>query len=217
MREPLPENARCRIHGGAGGRPRGKPDHRNSRLSRVEGRRRWIARMREAKAAGLIEKIPGGRRARDLPKLPTDRRLKRAVRVIEAAMAKRKKEKAAVPAVVERPWQQLDKAQKLGEATDRGLDEIYAFLMKPVDPEKNEKLYLAKISTALSVVSAQIRLDSAALMAQTSLNTLPDTTVKLRLEEAFALLDAVPLSDDDGEGDEAGAEAGVVGDDSAIS
>jgi hypothetical protein len=122
--------------------------------------------MHAAKARGEIAKFPNGRRAKSLPPLSKDRKIRKAQRLLEAAMAKRKAEKAAVPATVTQPWQGLDKAGKLSEMTDQGLDELYAFLMKPVDPEKNEKLYLAKISTALSVVSAQIRLDAAALMAR---------------------------------------------------
>jgi hypothetical protein len=45
--------------------------------------------MRAAKAAGLIEKIPGGRRARGLPPLSPDPTIRKAQRLIEELMAKR--------------------------------------------------------------------------------------------------------------------------------
>ena len=44
------------------GRPRGIPEHPNSRAARLAGRQRWVERMRLAKAQGLIAKIPGGRK-----------------------------------------------------------------------------------------------------------------------------------------------------------
>src|SRR5215471_9147752 len=59
-RKPAPLNqTRCHLHAG---RPKGGPEHPNSRAARLEGRRRWLERMKAAKAAELIEKIPGGRR-----------------------------------------------------------------------------------------------------------------------------------------------------------
>jgi hypothetical protein len=82
----MPDSIRCRLHGG---RPPGTPQHPNTRAAAIEGRRRWLERMRRAKAAGLIEKIPGGRRKRGLPKLSKDRIIARAQRVLEEVMAKK--------------------------------------------------------------------------------------------------------------------------------
>src|SRR5215471_10738736 len=50
---------RCRMH--AGRRP-GFREHPNSKAARLEGRRKWVERMRLAKAQGLIEKFPCGRK-----------------------------------------------------------------------------------------------------------------------------------------------------------
>src|SRR5262249_26784404 len=57
-----PGSLRCHLHGSAGGRPPGTPQHPNTRAAAAEGRRRWLERMRLAKAEGLIDKIPGGRK-----------------------------------------------------------------------------------------------------------------------------------------------------------
>src|SRR5215471_1172341 len=77
------ESARCRLHGAGGGRPRGLPEHTNSRSARLEGRRLWVEKMRAAKAAGLIEKFPGGRRARGLPQLSKNPTIRKAQRLVE--------------------------------------------------------------------------------------------------------------------------------------
>jgi glucans biosynthesis protein len=188
----VPGQTRCRIHGGAGGRPPGIPQHPNTRAAAIVGRARWVERMRAAKAAGLIERFPNGRRGKDLPPLSKDRKIRKAQKILEAAMAKRKAEKAAVAAVVERPWDQLDKAGKLSEATDKSLDAIYDFLLMDVDPVADPKLFLAKQQVALSTIANQIRLDAAKLQAQTALQNLPDDTVQERLAAWFERLDALP-------------------------
>jgi hypothetical protein len=82
----MPDSIRCRLHGG---RPPGTPQHPNTRAAAIEGRRRWLAAQRLAKQAGLIEKIPGGRRAKGLPKLSKDRTIRKAQRVLEEMMARK--------------------------------------------------------------------------------------------------------------------------------
>jgi hypothetical protein len=147
--------------------------------------------MRAAKSAGLVERFPNGRRKRGLPKLPADRKLRRAVRIVEKEMAARKAEKAAVPMVAQRSWAELDKAEKLSEATEKSLDAIYDFLLMEVDPVEDQKLFIARQQVALSTISNQIRLDAAKLQAQTSLHDLPDEILRQRLAAAFARLDAL--------------------------
>jgi hypothetical protein len=191
QREAEPQSIRCRIHGAGGGRPSGSAQHPNTRAAAVEGRRRWLERMRWAKAAGLIARIPGGRRAKNLPPLSKDCKIRRAQRMLEAAMAKRKAEKAALPVLAQRPWNELGKAEKLSEATDKSLDAIYDFLLMEVDPVEDQKLFIARQQVALSTVSNQIRLDAAKLQAQTSLHDLPDEILRERLAAAFARLDAL--------------------------
>jgi hypothetical protein len=108
-------------------------------------------------------------------------------------MTARKAEKAAdVPPVAARSWAELDKAQKLGEATDQSLDNAYAFLCRPIDPVGDPKLFALQQTVGLSVISAQIRLDSATLVAKTALSNLPDDTVQQRLAAWFERLDALP-------------------------
>jgi len=82
-RPASPDSHRCRQHGGKAGRLPGTPEHPNSRVARLEGRRRWVERMRAAKAAGLIERFRNGRRAKGLPPRSRDRIIARGQRLIE--------------------------------------------------------------------------------------------------------------------------------------
>jgi hypothetical protein len=156
--------------------------------------------MREAKAAGLIDKIPGGRRAKGLPPLSKDRKIRRAQKILEAAMAARKAEKAVVP-VAERRWQELDKAGQLSEATSESLSRVYAFLLMDFDPAKDPKMFALQQSVALSTISAQIRLDSAALLARSGVVLNEDERDRLdRAHRRWAELEAeeaARMKDDD--------------------
>ena len=71
---------RCHLHAG---RRAGTPMHPNTAAALVQGRQRWVARMREAKAAGQIERFPNGRRARHLPPLARDTTIRKAQRILE--------------------------------------------------------------------------------------------------------------------------------------
>jgi len=111
------------LHGVLGGRPKGHPEHSNSRTARLEGRRSWLERMRRAKAGGLIKKIPGGRRAKSLPRLSTDPTIRRAQRIIEAQMEKRELPIPDSPALsAERPWHEKSRGEKLAKNADLSLD-----------------------------------------------------------------------------------------------
>src|SRR5262249_30721912 len=144
---------RCHLHSG---RPPGTPEHPNSRAARLEGRRRWVERMREAKARGETERFPGGRRARGLPPLSEDPTIRKAQRIIEAKMAEQSK---AAVTTGERPWSELSKAEKLAVATDLGLDVSMKILtdggrlldergLEGIDP----KLLAEVRGTALSII-----------------------------------------------------------------
>jgi hypothetical protein len=158
----------------------------------VEGRRRWVARMREAKARGEIERFPGGRRARGLPPLsrhPTIRKAQRKLEERKAQMAKG----VVVPA------SDATKSEKLGEAVDVGLDRVLAFLNRDIEPEADPKLFALQISTALSAISTQARLDAAALQAASGgIGGLDDDDLDERLQRAsrrLAVLEAEAMEE----------------------
>jgi hypothetical protein len=136
-----------------------------------------------------------------LPPLSRDPKIRKATRLLEAEMARRKK--AAVPGPVGRPWGELGKAEKLEQATDRSLDRVFNFLLLDVDPVSDPKLFALQQSVALSTISNQIRLDAAALQAQVALANVPDGALSLRLEQAFARLDEIVLDEEDDNGDAA--------------
>jgi len=183
-------NTRCYWHGARGGRPKGIPIHPNTLTAMVEGRRRWVERMRELKAAGVIAKFPNAsRKSRGLPPLSKDHQIRKAQRIIEVRMAKQ--DKAVVTA--ERPWPELSKADKLAAATDLGLDVSMKILtdggrlldergLEGMDP----KLLAEVRGTALSIISDQIRIDAAALQASAIRHGGPAAT---ELAEEQRLLD----------------------------
>ena len=114
-------SARCWLHGATAGRPRGTPEHPNSRAALLEGRRRWVERMRALKARGEIERFPGGRRARGLPRLSKNPIIRKAQRIVEKAKAMVDQAIATVP---ERPWSELSHPEKLALETGVSLDII---------------------------------------------------------------------------------------------
>ena len=82
--------------------------HENTLAAMKAGRRRWVERMRAAKAAGLIERFPNGRRAKGLPPRSKDRIIARGQRLIEQAIAEMEK---TLPAIPEPPWDEQNDAQ----------------------------------------------------------------------------------------------------------
>jgi len=202
-RKALPQNARCLQHGGVAGRPPGYPEHPRSKAARLEGRRRWVDRMNAAKARGEIERFPNGRRAKGLPKLSSNRKIRRAQRILEAAMATRAKKAAAVPAVAQREWASLDKAEQLAEATSESLTRVYDFLLQQIDPVEDPKMFALQISTALATISNQIRLDSAALLSRSGGALSQDERDRLdwahRRWQLLAAEEAEKLEDEVGE------------------
>ena len=55
-RIPAPGYPRCHWHGARAGRPPGTPQHVNTRAAAIEGRRRWLAKMRLARARDSLRR-----------------------------------------------------------------------------------------------------------------------------------------------------------------
>ena len=64
--------------------------------------------MRAAKAAGLIDRFPNGRRAKGLPSRSKDRIIARGQRLVEQAIIEMEK---TLPAIPEPPWDEQNDAQ----------------------------------------------------------------------------------------------------------
>jgi hypothetical protein len=135
--------------------------HENTRSAIAEGRRRWVERMREAKAQGKIERFPGGRRKRGLPPLSKDRTIRRAQRIIEAAMADAEKLTAMVG---QKPWEEMSRGEKLAANANKALDVAAKILELDVDandPTDFKRLALQK-DMAVQVIGYQIRVEQGA-------------------------------------------------------
>src|SRR5947207_2746805 len=62
-RWPVSGKSRCKLHGGRSTGARTVDGKARSLAAMSEGRRRWLENMRAKKAAGEIERFPGGRRS----------------------------------------------------------------------------------------------------------------------------------------------------------
>jgi len=131
--------------------------HENTRVALRTGRARWVERMRQAKAAGLIERFPNGRRPKGAPKLSSNKKIAKAQRIVEVWMAE--VEAKGVPAT---PWAQLTKAQKLSSNADLSLDVTRRILELGVDPRDPKTLALVK-DVALSTIAMQIKVEQGKL------------------------------------------------------
>jgi hypothetical protein len=171
-RRPIAGHWRCRLHGGLSSGPRVPQDKALAVANMQAGRRRWLDRL---KAAGL--KAPCGRKPKGVSKPSKDKHIARAQRIverIEKQMAIRKRggllapvpEIDAVPAV-QKPWDQMTKAEKLESNADVSLDVTRKILALGVDPENPQILKIVK-DTALQIIGAAVRINEtqASVMAK---------------------------------------------------
>ena len=178
---PLPGKMRCYRHGSAGGRPPGTPQHPNTCAAAIEGRRRWVERMRAAKERGEVDRFPNGRRARGLPKRSKDRIIARGQRLIEQAIAEMAKAKKNLPAVPERPWEEKTVGEKFSANFEDALDFSHEVLNRNTNWEDIELLKLKK-EIALAAQSQAIRIRVAELSPRS------DDSVVNRLMQRVAAL-----------------------------
>jgi hypothetical protein len=115
--------------------------------------------MRQAKAAGLVEKFPNGRRARGLPPRSKDRIIARGQRLIEQAIAEMEK---TLPAVSDKPLEQQSDAELFAGNFRRSLLFSRDVLDRPDDWGDMEFMKM-KRDIATSVQSAAVRIKVAEL------------------------------------------------------
>jgi hypothetical protein len=128
----------------------------------IEGRRKWLEKMQLAKARGLIDKIPGGRkpgvRLRDRVRSPDPseaRRQRMAERAIEMALKE-------LPAIPDKPVAEMTDAEMFTSNFRKSLSFAHEVLSLPVD-WSDEKLLDRKERIALATQTAAIRVKVAEL------------------------------------------------------
>ena len=149
--------------------------------------------MQAAKVAGQIERFPNGRRAKGLPRLSKDPTIRRAQKIIEKAKAMADQE---IASLLEQPWSELSHPEKLALETGVSLDIIAKILNDGAQILERDGLEGTDIKlatfvrdTAQSVISNQIRIDSAKLAA--SVSSPAGLTEQQRREQARqAILEA---------------------------
>ena len=177
----LTNSTRCYRHGGRAGRPPGTLQHPNTRAAAIEGRRRWVERMRSAIAAGEVDRFPNGRRARGLPKRSKDRIIAHGQRLVEQAIAEMAKAKKNLPAVPEKPWEEKTVGEKFSANFEDALDFSHEVLNRNTNWEDIELLKLKK-EIALAAQSQAIRIRVAELSPRS------DDSVVNRLMQRVAAL-----------------------------
>jgi hypothetical protein len=114
--------------------------------------------MRAAKARGEIDRFPNGGRAKALPPLSKDRKIRKAQRIIENEMARRKKQQLLVPPP--KPWVDLTRGEKLERAADAALDRAWEVLQWQPAPT-DLKLSTLVSNVALTILARQIGVEAA--------------------------------------------------------
>jgi len=124
--------------------------------------------MQAAKAAGIIDKIPGGRRRRGEGAGPSVEG-----RLIEVAQRMVAMAKSQLPAV----GNGQGSAERLAVLTAKSLDVAEAILSAPIDLEDKKMLSIQK-DTALSIIATQVKVDES-VMRERRIDRLPDMLRRL--------------------------------------
>jgi hypothetical protein len=143
--------------------------------------------MRRAKAAGLIERFPNGRRAKGLPPRSRDPIIARGQRLIEQAIAMAK----ALPAVPDKSWEEMTDGEKFTRNFSASLDFNHEVLNRHTNWEDTELLKLKK-EIALSTQAAAIRVKVAQLAPRADdavVSRLMERVAKLRRGEKVLEID----------------------------
>jgi len=149
-RQPAAGRRRCKRHGGASSGPRTPAGKAAAIAAATAGRRRWLQRMRAAKARGEIARFPNGR-LRGVPNgaRAPDKYIRRAQRQLELMIMER------------------TNAARLSELVDRALEQNRRILSSEFDPNDLDPANLKRMSLVLTaaqmVFSLQFKVDEARL------------------------------------------------------
>ena len=171
-----PGGLRCHLHGSAGGRPRGTLMHPNTAAAIAEGRRRALARRRQLKAAGRIERVWGG--ARPLLPRSKDRIIARGQRIVDMVVKAMDK---MLPEVPDKPLEQQSDAELFAGNFRRSLLFSRRVLDRPDDWDDVEFMK-TKREVALAVQGQAVRLRVAELAPRAD-----DSVVERLMRRAAAI------------------------------
>lgn len=166
---------RCRLHGGLGGRKPGFRAHPNTVAALKAGRERWLQKMRVAKEAGLIRKLPIGRKPGVSGRVRSrDKRVAAAQLALERMAEAMRNPMPQLPAVTGdsvKPWAEQTKAERLSTLTDQALEVTRQILTLPIDTEDLKdpaslKLISIVKDAALSTIAASIKVNDRKLQAE---------------------------------------------------
>ncbi len=146
---PLKGHWRCKHHGGRSTGARTPEGQARVTAAMVAGRAKWVERMRRAKAAGLVERFPGGRRP------GRKARAKSGTKLVDRALRQVEHQLEEMPAMPATPFAELDVAEKLTVIAVEGSRFLHATLQRPVTPDNPKTARLvteaARLALALSI------------------------------------------------------------------
>src|SRR5262249_26302654 len=162
LKWPVRGRTRCRLHGGLSMGPR---VYRTRDMSAaIAGRRRWLERMKRAKAEGRIAKIPSG---------PIPGRRRGEPLEVSRARAIVKREIANLSARTDKPFAQLEPPEMLDALTPKALCKMAEILDLPTDLDSlggdkmaQHRRCRLQAEVAQSITAARIKLDDASLRHQ---------------------------------------------------
>jgi hypothetical protein len=157
---PLKGHWRCRMHGGASTGAKTPEGKARGVAARVAGRAKWVERMRRAKAAGLVDRFPGGRHRGRKPRPKTGNKLAdRALRQIAETL-----EHLAAP-MADKPFKDLEPGEQLADITRQSLKVLHELLLAPAGPE-NPKLARMVSDAARCVLALSVKVDPQRMRAR---------------------------------------------------
>src|ERR1700723_1569910 len=120
-RPAMKGRARCKTHGGKVFGPTTVEGKKRTEAARLAGHKRYIARMHEAKALGIIDKIPGGSHGGS-PTLARFRLVAIAKEIIMDTLEQ-------LPAPSEKPFEEQTMGEQLAPVPRLSLAEAHKILM----------------------------------------------------------------------------------------
>jgi hypothetical protein len=176
----LKGKTRCKRHGGATTPHKTPESHARSIAAKEAGFQRYVQRMRDAKAMGIITEMPwqGWNRPKGLHTL-AQRNMK------EAAMAIIEKEIATLP-VVEKPLEQQTMGELLATNARKGLLKAHHILSIECEDD-NYKLMSIQKDLIATTLTAQVRVDESVMRRQ-SADRLPELLKRIQAIKAESLV-----------------------------
>ena len=176
---------RCALHGALSSGPKTATGKFNTVRALQAGRQRWIERQKALVAAGVIKKLPCGRKPRGAPERSFDPTIRRAQIAWEKVMSQKN-----LPATVSVPWDQQTRGERLGTLAEMGMEVLHKLLEADINPNNHDPQNLRLLGivrdAALGAIMATIRISDPKLQTdeRSREQALAEIVRRIKAEEA---------------------------------